>query len=86
VLPFLKPKKGMAVGVIIKKRQPDENPQENQDITDLESSMERLAEHLSAKDYKAAAECFKEAVKQIDEEPHEEGPHIEPHSYESQED
>ena len=85
-MPFLKNKHdGVATGgVLVKHRQPD-NPEENQeDIYDLKSAMEELASHLAAKDWESAAECFREAARMVDEEPHHEGKHIEPHTYESQ--
>ncbi len=41
----------------------------------LETAMEELGEHLSSKNWKAAAECFKAAFQMCDEEPHLEGEH-----------
>ena len=66
---------------MIKERSPDKTQENQEDKYSLESAMEELSQHLTAKDWKSAAECFKEAAKMVDEEPHKEGPHVEPHSY-----
>lgn len=87
MLPFLKPKhQGSATGIIIKNRQSDEKPEENQEDKNagLEASMRELHSHLQSGDYKAAAECFKDAFQQCEDEPHSEAEHIEKHSYDAQ--
>jgi hypothetical protein len=53
------------------KRKPDEDKEHD----GLETAMEELAGHLAAKNFKAAAECFRAAMQLCDAEPHEEGPH-----------
>lgn len=47
---------------------------ENQEDYDgLEAAMEELGGHLAAKDWKAAAECFRAAIELCESQPHEEG-------------
>lgn len=89
MLPFLKRKNESGIaGVIIKHRQPDEKPQENQEDNDKDAAIHACAQDLisavHSHDVKGAAEAIRSAFEILDEMPHEEGPHIEPHSYESQ--
>lgn len=86
MLPFLKNKKdaGLSSGVIVKTRESDKTEQNQDDSYDsLESAMAELSHHLKMEDWKAAAECFRDAAKLVDKEPHEEGEHTEPHSYQA---
>lgn len=83
MLPFLKPKP--QTGVIVKNREPDEKEgEERKDNEALEACAQDLITAIHAHDVKAAAEALKAAFEVADSEPHVEGPHIEPHSYEAQ--
>ena len=84
MLPILNKKRdeGGIAGTIIKNRQPDEKPEEKQDSkTDHAHS---ALEAIKANDAEAFAEAISQLSKITDEEPHEEGPHVEPHSYDAQ--
>lgn len=86
MLPFLKRKDGGIAGLIIKQRNPDK-PNESEDL-DKEYSLEDCAEDIinavHAKDKSALASALREAFQKADSEPHVEGEHIEPHSYQAQ--
>lgn len=75
MLPFLKRNKEGSASMEVDHvtRKPDEDKE--QDYDGLEAAMEELATHLAAKDFKAAAACFRAAMQLCDSEPHEEGPH-----------
>lgn len=84
ILPFLT-KKPAQTGVIIKERTPDKKPDDQSpDDSGIEACAEDLIHAVHAKDVKAVAEAIKAAFEILDAQPHEEGPHIEPHSYASQ--
>lgn len=84
ILPFLD-KKTAQTGVIVKQRAPDEKPEESQgDDSGIHACAEDLIHAIHNKDIKAAAEAIKAAFEILDAQPHEEGPHVEPHSYDSQ--
>ena len=75
MLPFLKRNKDASVSSdadpIVRKTDEDKEPEHDA----LETAMEELASHLAAKDFKAAAACFRAACELCDAEPHEEDPH-----------
>ena len=87
MLPFLKRKnEGGIAGTIIKNRNPDKSS-ESEDLDksySLEDCAQDIIEAIHSKDKSALASALKEAFQKLDSEPHEEGPHIEPHSYEAQ--
>ncbi len=87
LLPFLKNKEGHVSSVIVKHRQPDQ-PSEKTEENDSEAAHEACAadilKAIEAKDPKALASALRSAFEIMESEPHEEGPHIEPHSYEAQ--
>lgn len=90
MLPFLKRKNDAGIaGVIVKHRQPDEKSEENQeDNEDKDAAIHACAQDLisavHAHDIKGAAEAIRSAFEILDEMPHIEGEHVEPHSYEAQ--
>jgi len=87
MLPFLKAKQAGIAGTIQKFREPDQKEaQEEQD----EPSEEHMAiahdvmRAVKADDTKELAKALKAAFEIMDAEPHIEGKHIEPHSYDAQ--
>lgn len=82
MLPFLKKAK-LQTGVIVKERSPDEKPEENQEDSGLEDCAKELISAIEMKDPKAVARVIKDMFQITDSEPHSEGEHIEPHSYEA---
>lgn len=82
MLPFLN-KKVQQAGVIVKERQPDEKPEEK-DESGKEAAAKDLINAIHSKDHKAAAQALSDFFELSEMEPHEEGPHIEPHSYDAQ--
>lgn len=87
MLPFLKKRnEGMNSGLIIKTRTPDEKPEEDQDdpAAAIHACASDLIQAVHAHDVKAAAEAIQSAFEILDSQPHEEGPHVEPHSYDAQ--
>lgn len=87
MLPFLKRKDSSIAGTIIKTRTPDE-PSESEQPDDPSASHEACARDLlkaiEAKDVKGIADALYDAFTVMESEPHEEGPHVEPHSYDAQ--
>lgn len=88
MLPFLNNKQknaGISTGVIVKNRTPD-NPEENQDDKDaaIHACANDLINSVHAKDIKGVAEAMRSAFEILEQMPHEEAEHTEPHSYESQ--
>lgn len=84
MLPFLLKKK-QETGVVMKTRSPDEKPEENQeDDSGMEACAKELMSAVKADDHKAVARIIKDMFQIADSEPHEEGPHVEPHSYQAQ--
>ena len=83
MLPIFKNKEQSATGIIMKNRKPD-NSEEKQDDSDLESCGREIIQALKADDAKAIAKAIKKLANIADEEPHEEGEHVSPHSYDAQ--
>lgn len=88
-LPFLNNKKNEAgiASAIIKNRTPDVKPQDDSDADgeySLEDCAHDILESIRANDAAGLADALKEAFQKLEQEPHEEGEHIEPHSYEAQ--
>lgn len=75
-------------GLIIKQRTPDEVPESEADQDDpsasIHSCAQAIMDAIHSKDIKGLAEALKDAFEILDSEPHVEGEHIEPHSYEAQ--
>ncbi len=86
LLPFLKNKDASVAGLIIKNRTPDEKPEQDQDDSSaaIESCAQELIRAVHAKDTKAVSEALKDAFEILESMPHEEGEHVEPHSYDAQ--
>jgi hypothetical protein len=73
MLPFLKNKEAsIAINHDAIKREPDKEA----DFDGLEAAMEELHQALNAKNYKGAAQIFRDASELVDSEPHSEGPHV----------
>lgn len=85
MLPFLKKKQ--QTGVIVKTRQPDEKPEQEENEQEDQGLMvcaQDLIDAIAAQDVKAVASALRAAFQIADSEPHEEGEHTEPHSYDAQ--
>ena len=76
MIPFLKRKQdgsaSMPVDTIHREHDEDSD---GSDFDGLETAMEELHNALMAKNYKGAAQIFRDAQELIDSEPHEEGEH-----------
>lgn len=87
MLPILKNKQAQQAGVIVKTRAPDES-QEPQDKDDPAAGIKACARELinaiHAKDEHKVSEALKDIFSILDSEPHEEGEHTNPHSYDAQ--
>jgi len=90
LLPFLKRKDGTATGgILVKNRAPDEHKEEDKDDPSAahEACAKALLTAINSSDIKGIADALYDAFTLMDSEPHEEGEHVEPHSYDaSQED
>lgn len=89
MLPFLKKKDTPgAAGVIIKRRQPDEKPEgeDSQDDKDaaIHAASQDLISAIQSNDVKGVSEAIRSAFEILDSMPHEEGEHVEKHSYDDQ--
>lgn len=91
MLPFLK-RDYKTQGIMIEDRKPDEKEQVKEETDsendesdqDLKACAMDLIKAVHARDAKGVAEALRAAFQVADAEPHEEGPHVEPHSYDSQ--
>ena len=85
MLPFLsKIKKASGIaGTIIKQRQPDEKTQEDQEYS-IEDCAQDLINAVHAHDKDGVVQAMRDIFENLEKAPHEEGPHIQPHSYEAQ--
>lgn len=84
MLPFLN-KNYKQSGVIVHDRKPDEKPEEkDQEDQGLMACMQDLKKALESGDMKAASVAFKAAFQSCDEQPHVEGEHVSPHTYDAQ--
>lgn len=81
MLPFLKSKDKSVAGLIIQKRNPDQevevNESEDYHAEAIEACAEALIEAVHNKDVKATAQAIKDAFDILDAMPHVEGPHEE---------
>jgi hypothetical protein len=87
LLPFLKRKDGIATStVLVKHREPDEQNEQDKDDPSAahEACAKALLTAINASDIRGIAEALKDAFTLMDSEPHEEGEHTEPHSYDAQ--
>jgi hypothetical protein len=87
MIPFLKKKQedGYSPALTIKTRTPDK-PEENQedDHAGRHAAAKDLMSAIQTGDIKGIADALQAAFEIMDSEPHEEGLHIEPHSYDAQ--
>lgn len=74
MLPFKTYREGAASSEPVEpvKRKPDEESE----FDSLESAAEDLCHAVEAKDYKAIASALRAAFELMEEEPHQEGPHV----------
>lgn len=88
MLPFLKKRQEAGIsGVLIKHREPDEKPAEEQQddpAAAIKACSQALIKAVHAQDVEAVSEALKDAFDILDSMPHVEGEHLEPHSYEAQ--
>lgn len=85
MLPFLKHKQ--VAGVIVKHRAPDIKDEPKEEANDneyLEECARELLRAIEERNHKAMAEALVAIFQIADSMPHEEGEHIEPHSYDAQ--
>lgn len=83
MLPFLK-KKHQAGVIVETKERPTDQPKKHQEDQGLMACAYDLIAAVEAKDTQRVAAALKAAFQICETEPHEEGPHIEPHSYDAQ--
>lgn len=95
-LPFLKHKNDSGIaGMLIAKRKPDgagmsspspaeTETEESKDSDGIDSAASDLIVAVHARDSKAVAAALRAAFEICDSEPHEEGEHTNPHSYDAQ--
>lgn len=91
MLPFLGKKndKGMSSGLIVKTRTPDAQPDTDQDDPSaaIKACSRALIDAVHARDEQGVSDALSDAFEILESQEHEEGPHVEPHSYDaSQED
>lgn len=86
MLPFLKKKEGGNAGLVIKTRVPDEKLQsDSSEESDLvKQCAQDLLKAIESKNVQGIADALYDAFSLMDSMPHEEGEHIEPHSYDAQ--
>lgn len=84
MLPFLKSKQAPVAGLIIKQRSPDSEETHESDDSGIETCAQALISAVHSKDTKATAEALRDIFTILDAQPHEEGEHVEPHSYDAQ--
>jgi hypothetical protein len=82
LLPFLKKNSGQA-GLIVKEREPDSDNKEMA-TDDLAEISQDLINAVHAHDKQGVMDALSAAFACLDAQPHEEGEHISPHSYDSQ--
>ncbi len=88
MFPFMRDKNRSAAGVIMKARNPDEKPTPSEVEDDPKAAIKACAKDLisaiHSQSVDRVAEALQSAFEILDSQPHEEGPHIEPHSYDAQ--
>lgn len=86
MLPFLKLKQSPVAGLIIKKRSADqpEAPEEPKEDYSIEDCAKELINAIHAKSESSVIAALKDIFQKLEKEPHEEGEHINPHSYDAQ--
>lgn len=87
LLPFIKKKnEGSVAGLIIKSRTPDEKPEESQEdkSTAIEACAQALINAIHSNNVKGTADALCDAFEILENLPHEEAEHVDPHSYNAQ--
>ncbi len=84
MLPFLKNKEKQQSAVMVKQRAPDQPEQEDDKSASHMACAQDLLKAIESKDIKGIAEALQSAFEIMDSEPHVEGEHVSPHSYDAQ--
>lgn len=86
MLPFLKLKQSPVAGLIIKKRAADqpETSEEPKEDSSIEDCARELINAIHAKSESSVIAALKDIFQKLEKEPHEEGEHTNPHSYDAQ--
>ena len=88
MLPFLKRKDGASIGgILVKNRTPDDHdkPEEKDDPkAGKKAAAQAIISAVNSNNIEDLVNALEDFFEIADSEPHEEGPHTEPHSYESQ--
>lgn len=86
ILPILKRKEQGNAGLIIKERAPDEKPNDSEDKEEysLTDCAHDILDAIRSDSAESLATALKELFQKLDKEPHEEGPHVEKHTYQAQ--
>jgi hypothetical protein len=87
MLPFLKNKQKQQTGVIVQVRAKDDadKPESEDDPkAAMKSAAQDLHDAIKSGDIDGIASALQSAFELADSEPHEEGPHVEKHSFEDQ--
>lgn len=82
MLPFLK-KDSPPPGLEVKIREPDESDDQNDPEAAHQAAAQEILDAVHSKDAMRLADALKDMFNILDSEPHSEGPHIEPHSYDA---
>lgn len=87
MLPFLKRKDSQIAGIVVKHREPDQTVETNEE-NDPRAAMKACARDLlramEAKDIDGLVDAIQAMFEIADSQPHVEGSHVEPHSYDAQ--
>lgn len=89
MLPFLKLKKSGVSGLIIKNRSAspetqEEQPKEENNDLYLEACVQGIINAVRDNDAQMGVKCLRMAFELLDSEPHVEGEHVSPHTYDAQ--
>ena len=86
LLPFLKKQDGASPGITMKTRTPDEKPDTDEDDpkAGTKAAFRALMSAIRSGNEDAGVEALHDIFAIFDSQPHEEGEHVEPHSYDAQ--
>jgi hypothetical protein len=85
LLPFLKRKDGASIGgILVKNRTPDEHSEDKDDPkAGKKAAAQAIIHAVSSSNIEGLVDALEDFFEIADSEPHEEGPHPEPHSYDA---
>lgn len=83
-MPFLKKDQVPPVGIEIQTSEPDGSEAQNDPDAGHLAAASEIMDAIHSKDVQRLADALKDMFSMLDSEPHEEGEHIEPHSYDAQ--